>query len=117
MTRKEALAELLEKVKAGETYGNNELVNYDRIMDGFGFLAHYQVMWVISSWRDGSMDAALSLFEAVLPGWGYALTKQPEDLVYVRVWIDIAATFGWSYDTPSRALLIAVLEALVAMES
>lgn len=114
MTRKEALTELLDKVKEGVTTTDDTakaFINDDPNNDDcVGHSVHAMRAYY------GSMDAALSLFEAVLPGWGYELSKQPEDLVYVRVWIDISVTFGWSSDTPARALLIATLEALVGME-
>jgi len=119
MTRKEALTELLEKVKAGEYTASGDsddmwLKWHDafspRDWKSYNELAHGAF--------DGSMDAALSLFEAVLPGWLYfgGPCVASEGSLYTVYSADMEqCECGRAY-TPSRALLIAILEALVAME-
>ena len=65
----------------------------------------------------GSMDAALSLFEAVLPGWWFTVTNG-HGPAYSQVGLPgVGVHTGLTENTPSRALLIAILEALVALES
>lgn len=60
---------------------------------------------------DGSVDAALSLLEAVLPGWDWEVAKLNGGLtVHAKVGPD-ALEFS---DTPARALLLAILEALIS---
>lgn len=104
MTRKEALQDLLVKVKAGTS-------EFPQDFNPLG------PDWPngIAAYR-GSMDAALSLFEAVLPGWvkwdmshgyfGYecAITNRSEE------------AYSCDKTYPARALLIATIEALVEME-
>ncbi len=76
----------------------------------------------------GSLDAALSLFEAVLAGWTLSYLTQnrnPDNGQHPDgTWT--AGLFGVTPDSykqseakstsPSRALLIAILESLVGME-
>lgn len=65
----------------------------------------------------GSLDAAISLLEAVLPGWvakidtaGYAMIYTPTHFAPPDKWYE-----AWS-ETPSRALLLAILSALIEGE-
>lgn len=117
MTRKESLRELLVKVKAGDRMGfHTALIPF--------MMGEYcsSLMWYDTPMRayNGSMDAALSLFEAVLPGWRVT-----------HMWGGCADDWRWNVtkgdgptadyasgqdDQCSRALLIAILEALVGME-
>ena len=112
MTRKEALQELLVKVKAGEWEPNDSMgLKNDAEMSFRGAVQDH----CFTAWRayNGSMDAALSLFKAVLPGWVWVRHDDGEILVFDK------ATHDWGSgiaDTPSRALLIAILEALEVME-
>lgn len=97
MTRKEALQELKMDAWPG-----------DRLHK---FLGDREVIMAYDAYT-GSMDAALSLFEAVLPGWYAEVTT--EGRVYVS---DYSKKLHEVHnDTPSRALLIAILEALAGME-
>jgi len=119
MTRKEALQDLLVKVKAGnapeyspfrEAYVKTYWQAFDMKDQGIAWKAY-----------NGSMDAALSLHEAVLPGWtwhGGQNAHHRDVTMWVRKSEDGAVTleFNAYAATPSRALLIALLEALVAKD-
>lgn len=74
---------------------------------------------IIGSMR-GIMDAALSLLTAVLPGWSWSATTfgDPQEPVYaVVVPTTPDGTVCDAYaTTPSRALLLAILTALIEME-
>lgn len=117
MTRKEALQDLLVKVKAGEV--DNDGIMYTLFDD----------KWLLCfDAYNGSMDAALSLFDAVLPGWVVNGLDQASNLAGNPWGCEVAyfcgsnpnnnhkAYSGHDYPTPSRALLIAILDALVEME-
>ena len=105
MNRKQALAELIAKVEAGEWPGKNVL---HEINDTYGF----------DAWRayDGSLDAAKLLHEAVLPGWFGGVSEN----IHGHGW------YGWVQtnerhmdarsDNPARAWLLAILRALHSME-
>ena len=106
MTRKEALAELIEKVEAG--------FDPERRPSEFKALRDPDyAAWALKAYR-GSLDAAKALHEAVLPGYrweGY----QGECF---RVWqTDKPEKFieGWDCN-PARAWLLAILRALHAQE-
>lgn len=122
MTRKEALQELLVKVKAG---GGDWITVMEDSLDAVMFDTFIDAY-------HGSLDAALSLLEAVLPGLPVQITDATQDYLGSVGW---AAKVNWPHmeykptftatgpfahvgyaDTPSRALLIAILEALVEME-
>lgn len=59
----------------------------------------------------GSLDASKALHEAVLPEWGW--TIQAMGLCYVH---SDEGEYCGSSDNPARAWLLAILEALIAME-
>lgn len=67
---------------------------------------------------NGSLDAALRLHEALLPGWDWLLNKRSN---YAHVWerqdVGDADADAFSVDTPARAWLLAILRALKAKES
>jgi len=121
MTRKEALTELLEKVKAGE---DNRFPHrfLSEVRAWRSPLEYFEITKLVHGAYHGSMDAALSLFEAVLPGWTMMVGQNMwhEDWTATVRFCDdhekIHEQFGFSGDTPSRAFLIAILKALVAME-
>lgn len=104
MTRKEALQELLVKVKAGDDAPFHGFADIDLDVFTQGFIDDVQRAF------HGSMDAALSLLEAVLPGWIWG--RDEWGLMYVGGSGDGVDSAG----NPARALLIAILEALVGME-
>jgi hypothetical protein len=116
MTRLEALTELRDKVKAGETGMFSPLMKQ-----------HYGFDVAVDAMRafNGSLDAAKALHDAVLPGCNqYSIVTDPTCLrVRVCWWPDGLSgerqVFGegWSEDNPARAWLLAILEALIEQES
>ena len=62
----------------------------------------------------GSLDAALRLHEALLPGWDYCIdyVQRVKPLVYVQD--DGGPTHDGEAETPARAWLLAILRALKA---
>jgi hypothetical protein len=65
----------------------------------------------------GSLDAALALHEAVLPGWSfYVWNFPPDNKFHSDVSFADGPEAGGSSDTPSRAWLLAILSALIAKE-
>ena len=105
MTRKEALAELIAKVEAGEP-----------------ILHPLPAWWTTKEWVnsveafEGSLDAAKALHEAVLPGaWAHVRYAGK----YGHATVDVK---GEEYDAnnadnPARAWLLAILRALHAQEA
>jgi len=117
-TRKDALQELLAKVEAGEVIQSADAVD----------------IWPIDArsmslpWLDackasqGSLDAALALHIAVLPGAGwdvYRTSKYP-GMIPGSSQHEFAAKVGWGTthrgeaDNPARAWLCAILKAMIA---
>ncbi|MCP3653600.1 MAG: hypothetical protein GY766_01695 [Herbaspirillum sp.] len=117
MTRKEALQELLVKVKAGECPSRPQVFSAFPERDMFdGDPVGRLFDWACDPEDLRAMGAALSLLEAVLPGYNYDIIKRGKRFtVHVYESTDCVGWNGVS-DTPSRALLIAILNALVAME-
>jgi hypothetical protein len=120
MNRKTALIELRDKVQAGDAA---------EVCGCLGMMVVKDTPWdfasqVISAHR-GSLDAAKALHEAVLPGFEANINAVPRDDGFVAVWIEENASkkknarvFGFSeYGiNPARAWLIAIIDALIAME-
>jgi len=101
MNRKQALAELITKVEAGEI-----VTAYDASRIWPTGFAH-----AINA-SHGSLDAALALHKAVLPGWEWSLDRDGAD-----VWINNPDKGPYPSDgTPARAWLLAIIKALHAME-
>ena len=100
MTRKKALAELIEKVEAGEYCDH-----VARIRGGFdgGDLASFTLAF------EGSLDAAKALHEAVLPGWDWVIGRTNDGLTIHANVGNEAEAFD---DCPARAWLLAILRAL-----
>ena len=110
MTRKEALAELIAKVEAGEWDCN--LPN--KGVAGLGSAKRFRLAVCA---HNGSLDAAKALHEAVLPDW-YVFIKGQKGYVWFAELMDRddnrhPQTEG---ETPARAWLLAILRALHAME-
>lgn len=115
MSRKQALAELIAKVEAGEWPGTNILHKID---DSYGF----------NAWRafEGSLDAAKALHEAVL-GDGY-VSDGYKWCIWgsgtVSVWDVISGAQSAANvsepslhaASPARAWLLSILKALHSME-
>jgi len=127
--RKQALEALLAKVEAG-------------ILDHGHCLTRHTVGIPMnaSMWDayNGSLDAALALHEAVLPGWWYQLgschlsddARVSPDFNCPIHGADLSAKYDPAIDwadmtdvdqrpagNPARALLIAILRALIAQEA
>jgi len=112
MTRKEALAGLIEKVEAG-TWQHTDWPTVEK-----GFWGNWnEAALHFQSAYNGSLDAAKALHEAVLPGWRWAIA---EGAAGCRA--AVQASYGSPEDQgistcPARAWLLAILRALHAMEA
>ena len=109
MTRKEALAELIEKVEAG----NPAKVQTWHSAVGIGYN-------VASKAAAGYLDAAKALHEAVLPGWPYTIENVTGQ--NYRAWTDKSRNlrrpgFSDRGPCPARAWLLAILHTLYAQET
>ena len=101
MTRKQALADLIAKVEAGDATA----VDIYEVMGRGGLHA-------IGAYN-GSLDAAKALHEAVLPGWIWGRQKNGAMWVARRPYTFRATRPA----SPARAWLLAILRALHAMEA
>ena len=111
MTRKQALAELIEKVEAGDRSASLRKTP----LKGFG--GYYE------GCLNGSLDAAKALHEAVLPDF-IAYPQAGGSSAGVRVWsctvenwIEGQEYHGENQPDPARAWLLAILRARHAQES
>ena len=116
MTRKEALAELIEKVEAGS------FPEDANVTELFGVAPPTRLMVYAYEAFGGSLDAAKALHDAVLPGWDCTLSIGASHASLSEP-IGINPTRGWypgpeaEADTPARAWLLAILRALYAQET
>jgi hypothetical protein len=120
MTRLDALKELKAKVEAGEWSGKAaaSLWPSGRVV-GSDWFHEYPLALKA---HEGSLDAALRLHEAVLPGWKWNLDSDHGADVnnrelgwtdrYKGTWIERSD----KANNPARAWLLAILSALVAQE-
>ena len=118
MTRKEALADLIAKVEAGERPDNQMIADALHIADA-------RRVYVAKA-TEGSLDAAKALHEAVLPGWiVHDFSQNSRSMGWNIVLASKSGTYSTSHqsgnvgfcDNPARAWLIAILRALHAQES
>ena len=74
---------------------------------------------------NGSLDAAISLMEAVLPGWSYCMrtgeSYSDEGKFFANIWGDVDPNEGGEHfvnyaDIQARALLLCILDALISQE-
>jgi hypothetical protein len=102
MTRKEALIALRAAVKAGHCSTHLALSAIPKWSS------------VVMASFDGSLDAARALHEAVLPGWWWQVTVGVHHTT-AKVQGDIMSGqyAEADADTPARAWLLAILEALI----
>ena len=132
MTRREALIALRDAVRAGG------IEYYHWSILGVAMPPH---TWsAVKSAYYGSLDAAITLNEAVLPGWGWQvgscsasddarvfpdfncpkhgprLTAEVPPGIDGREWPEITDIDQRPSGQPARALLLAILEALIAKE-
>lgn len=110
---KQALIELRDKVAAGDNEGWREcvveLIDQERKAFKPEFIEIGRMM-------DGSLDAAVALLEAVLPGWDAEIrTKKSWACVSRPSSTELGPSdlFSATSDTPARALLLATLSALI----
>ena len=118
MTRKQALIELRDKVKAEPyaTMGHTILCqrafpkpdDFDGSREAY---AKSDAQMAILAWRNEDLNAAKALHEAVLPGWGCEVCSGWE-VVLRQYHRKISA----KHTSPARAWLLAILEALIAQE-
>jgi hypothetical protein len=113
MTRKDAMAELIAMVEAGEWPA--DFLAIDNGIHGVTTATMYSAF-------SGSLDAAKALHEAVLPDEGWHVewvAKYPRLAFTPAAW---CASVGWGTRyaayaaNPARAWLLAILRALHAME-
>ena len=108
MTRRDALTELRDKVKAGEWSFN---------LSATAFPPEHAYAKCTFMFADeafgGSLDAAKALHEAVLPGWVWGKNQHG---IWVSKSINQVGYYG-SSDNPARAWLLAILGALIAKET
>ena len=111
MTRKEALAELIAKVEAGEAWPMGRVADrYDVGIMGAHWSQAYKAC-------NGSLDAAKALHEAVLPGWTFVIGPAAAHLWRNEDYGDpFCAPYEGKSDNPARAWLLAILHALHSME-
>lgn len=107
MTRVDALREMEERVADGDEPFFHE---WEAVFPGT--VADYPLAKMAEDACAGSVDAAIELLDAVLPGYGFALERGE-----AAVWHP--ETRGTSRDivraaTASRALVTAIIRALIA---
>ena len=116
MSRKEALAELIAKVEAGDF---DETGTTPAKFNAFMGLAEDVLPLDVrflqgEAWQayNGSLDAAKSLMMSMLPGWRWKIDEH-----YAELWQRVQVAYsGESIDNPARAWLLAILRALHSME-
>lgn len=96
----QARTDLLAKVKAGTAHGGSvyAIVGIDAAK---GLAAFH-----------GSLDAAKALHEAVLPKWWWKVVSP--DPHFVQVGFPNVGIYSGTSQSPARAWLIAIIEALIA---
>lgn len=115
MTRRDALIELRDKVKAGDASKFSVFNPHDRTWDAISPNCREA-----SNAYHGSLDAAKSLHEAVLPEWGWHVRQDEKDgschahALYPNYRVSPGGHTTES--NPARAWLLAVLSALIALE-
>jgi hypothetical protein len=113
MTRLEALKELAKKVEAGSAFG----CDYGCILDDWP--KDSGVRMDADSAYHGSLDAALALHEAVLPGCQFHIATEANGEGFVAEIFDCKRDRFIAHactDRPARAWLLAILRALIAQE-
>jgi hypothetical protein len=122
--RKDARTKLLVALESGakyETMGHTVMCqkafpkpdNFDGSRKAY---AESATQLAILAWRNGSLDAAKALHEAVLPDWHWNISKDGVAPIVIASRLRPIPTVGRSI-TPARAWLIAILKALIACEN
>lgn len=104
MERKEALEALLEQVEASATKWSAR-----QVFVAFG--SHQQNRFYES--YHGSLDAALALHEAVLPGWRVGFITRTNIQWRVNLSVSADMRVNTKSENPARAWLVAILSALI----
>lgn len=99
------LDKLIAAVEAGDMWSETQ---YAVFGNGTDLVNAYQAAF------DGSLDAALRLHEALLPGWDYSIDNVQRVKPFVYVVDDGGPEFHAEAGTPARAFLLAILRALQA---
>lgn len=107
--RKQALIDLKAKVEAGDK------MRWTEFLDAFPLNPNDKYLYAAKAY-DGSVDAALSLLEAVLPGWDARVFKSGSAWIYkpTRNAPPDMESEACVEDQPARALLLAILSALIS---
>ena len=105
MNKLQALTAVRDDLQAGTWPGSRM---YDVLTDAHAALAFDAY--------NGSLDAAIALHEAVLPGWRWLVERNGNASIYppdenLTKAIDVDGA-----DNPARAWLLAILEALIAQD-
>ena len=101
-----SLDDLIAAVEAGDKWSEAQ---YAMFGNGTDLVYAYQAAF------DGSLDAALRLHEALLPGWAAAINTNGMAQV-IGPAPDWHRHTGCATDNPARAWLLAVLKALKAQQ-
>jgi hypothetical protein len=133
MTRRDSLRALYEAVKAGEFPGHVTARDLGLPDGAIAILTFYEAF-------SGSLDAALALHNAVLPGWGWSagscsvsddamvfpdfncpihgdrLRAELPILVNGREWPEVTDIDQRPPGNPARAWLLAILAAMIEQE-
>ena len=123
MTKLEALTDLLAKVKAGafDPEPTRPLRwRFNKFAEAYelAFGLHNRNLEKVWDAYKGSLDAAMALHEAVLPGRGWFFEAGGTPRMCAGIFHEDVKTpphIGKA-DTPSRAWLVAIIKALIAME-
>lgn len=123
MTRLEAIDALLVKVKAGEFAPETgapfrwKFSKFSKFLDAYelAFGLHDKKIEKVWDAYKGSLDAAIALLGAAMPGAEYGVSNigSSPGKFDAGIWLHCREYAGES-DTPARALLIAILEAMKA---
>lgn len=108
--RKNALIELRDKVSQNEGFSGHDGF-WRKTLKAFSY--KWQTLVHIENAYNGSLDAAMTLHEAMLPGWGWRTQDMGNPVAVLANGDDLIQERG---STPARAWLLAILEALIAQE-
>jgi len=108
----QALCDLLARVEAGTIFAGDFVTDEEAALVYDAFPPNADDVVGSAEWAglayDGSLDAAKALHEAVLPGWGFAVTQVGANIEGpMEAYSDDART-------PARAWLICIIRALIA---
>jgi hypothetical protein len=118
MDKLEALTALLDKAKADDFGPADSWIIQKALGDWAGAYRTVQlVSWIMSGTIEAE-GAAKALHEAVLPGWVYGINFDAHKELYAFVGDgSVFETDACYAETPARAWLLAILEALISQET